>query len=138
MDYLKSLEEHVKKCLDNKTPSPIKANSIMGEGHQRLRKLDAAYSNTEADLKHHIEEVDGAQANHPSLRMEQQVATKGARAFEKKARAFEEKARAAWTRQRELLSKETKLLKHMQFCRGNVKTLEIRLKQLEVSARLRA
>ena len=59
MDHLKSLEEHL-KCLDGETPSPIAADSIMGEGHQRLHELDAAYSKTMVDLKHHIEEGDGA------------------------------------------------------------------------------
>jgi len=60
MDHLKSLEEHLKKCLDGETPSSIEADSVMGEGHQRLRELDAAYSKTVVDLKHHIKEGDGA------------------------------------------------------------------------------
>jgi len=113
MDHVKSLEEHMKKCLDGETPSPIEADSIMGEGHQRLRELDIAYSKTMANLKHHIKEGDRAQADHSSLRMEQQGATKGACAFEEKAHAFEEKACAAWAHQKGLLSKQTKLLKHI-------------------------
>jgi chromosome segregation ATPase len=138
MDHLKSLEEHLKKRLDGETPSPIAVDSVMGEGHQRLHELDAAHSKTMVDLKHHIEEGDGAQADHSSLRMEQQGATEKAcaldekvRALKEKTRAFEEEARAAWAYQKELLNKESTLLKHMQFCQGHAKTLGARLEQLE-------
>ena len=94
MDHLKSLEEHLKKRLDGETPSPIAVDSVMGEGHQRLHELDAAHSKTMVDLKHHIEEGDGAQADHSSLRMEQQGATEKARALDEKVRALKEKTRA--------------------------------------------